>query len=100
MFHILLALATGERHGYGIMKEALRQSDGRVRLGAGTLYGTLQRLIEAGLVAEAPRAGPRTFNGRHRRYYRITGRGRDALNGDVERMQGLLRAARVLKEAK
>ena len=51
------------------------------------LYGTLQRLIEAGYVAEAPRAGPRMFNGRQRRYYRITQEGRDALNGDVERMQ-------------
>jgi DNA-binding PadR family transcriptional regulator len=99
-FHILLALATGDRHGYAIMKETLRLSEGRVRLGAGTLYGTLQRLIEAGLVAEAPRAGPRTINGRYRRYYRITPRGRDALHGDVERLQSLVRAARVLKEAK
>ena len=60
VFHVLLALATGDRHGYGIMKEALRQSDGRVRLGAGTLYGTLQRLIENGWVAipDAPGLGP------------------------------------------
>jgi len=99
VFHILLALATGDRHGYGIMKEVLRQSDGRVRLGAGTLYGTLQRLIESGHVAEAPRAGPRTFNGRSRRYYRITVKGRDALNGDVARLQSLLKAARVLRAA-
>lgn len=100
VFHILLALATGDRHGYAIMKESLRQSEGTVRLGAGTLYGTLQRLIEAGYVAEAPRAGPRMFNGRQRRYYRITPEGRDALNGDVERMQGLVRAARVLRAAR
>lgn len=100
VFHVLLALATGDRHGYGIMKEALRLSEGRVRLGAGTLYGTLQRLIDAGYVAEAPRAGPRTINGRYRRYYRITAKGRGALDGDVARLQSLLRAARVLKEAK
>lgn len=100
VFHILLALATADRHGYAIMKEALRLSDGRVRLGAGTLYGTLQRLIEAGWVTEAPRAGPRLFNGRQRRYYRITASGRDALNGDVARLQALVRAARVLKGTK
>lgn len=99
-FHILLSLATSDRHGYGIMKEVLRLSDGQARLGAGTLYGTLQRLIEAGFAAEAPRAGPRTINGRHRRYYRITTKGREALHGDVARLQSLVRAARVLKEAK
>ena len=100
VFHILLALATGERHGYGILKEALDQSEGRVRLGAGTLYGSLQRLIEAGWVTEAPGAGPRTFNGRYRRYYRITSKGRKALDAEVVRLQSTLRAARVLKEAK
>jgi DNA-binding PadR family transcriptional regulator len=100
VFHILLALATGDRHGYAIMKDVLAHSEGRVRMGAGTLYGTLQRLIEAGWVAEAPRAGPKMFNGRARRYYRITTKGRNALNGDVERLQSTLRAARVLKEAK
>lgn len=100
VFHILLALATGDRHGYAIMKDVLAHSEGRVRLGAGTLYGTLQRLIEAGWVAEAPRAGPRMFNGRQRRYYRITTKGRNALDGDVARLQSALRAARVLKEAK
>jgi DNA-binding PadR family transcriptional regulator len=100
VFHVLLALATSDRHGYGIMKEVLRQSGGEIRLGAGTIYGTLQRLIESGLAAEAPRAGPRTINGRSRRYYRITPKGRDALNGDVARLQSLVRAARVLKEAK
>jgi len=97
VFHILLALATGDRHGYAIMKEAHRLSDGGVRLGAGTLYGTLQRLIDLEWVAESPRAGPRTLNGRHRRYYRITTKGRAALNGDVERLRALVRAARVLK---
>ena len=100
VFHILLALASGARHGYAVMKEALRQSEGRVRLGAGTLYGTLQRLIEAGWVVEAPRAGPRTFNGRPRRYYRITAKGRDALDGDVQRLEALVRAARALKGAR
>lgn len=100
VFHILLALTGGDRHGYGIMKEVLRQSDGAVRLGAGTIYGTLQRSIEAGWVAEAPRAGPRTVAGRARRYYRLTAKGRDALNADVRRLEALVRAARGLKEVR
>jgi len=100
VFHILLALAAGERHGYGVMKDVLRQSDGAVRLGAGTIYGTLQRLIEAGWVVEAPRAGPKTVDGRARRYYRITAKGRDALNADVARLESLVRAARGLKEVR
>jgi DNA-binding PadR family transcriptional regulator len=100
VFHILLALAAGDRHGYGVMKDVLRQSDGAVRLGAGTIYGTLQRLIEAGLAVEAPRAGPKTVDGRARRYYRITAKGRDALQADVARLESLVRAARGLKEAR
>jgi DNA-binding PadR family transcriptional regulator len=100
VFHILLALAAGDRHGYGVMKDVLRQSDGAVRLGAGTIYGTLQRLIEAGLTVEAPRAGPKTVDGRARRYYRITAKGRDALQADVARLESLVRAARGLKEAR
>ena len=98
VFHILLALASGDRHGYGVMKEVLRLSDGEVRIGPGTLYGTLQRLIEAGLVVEAPRAGPRTVDGRARRYYRITSKGRQALDQDVQRLEALVRAARAIKE--
>jgi DNA-binding PadR family transcriptional regulator len=98
VFHILLALASGDRHGYGIMKDVLRQSGGEVRLGAGTIYGTLQRLIESGWVVEAPRAGPRLVAGRARRYYRLTSKGRDALHADVRRLEGLVRAARGLKE--
>jgi DNA-binding PadR family transcriptional regulator len=97
-FHILLALSAGERHGYAIMKEVLRLSDGEVQVGPGTLYGTLQRLIENGWVAEAPRAGPRTVAGRARRYYRITGKGRQALEQDVARLEALVRAARAIKE--
>ena len=97
-FHILLALAGGERHGYAVMKEVLRLSDGRTRIGPGTLYGTLQRLIDTGWVVEAPRAGPRTVDGRARRYYRLTTTGRRALDDDVARLEALLRAARAIKD--
>jgi DNA-binding PadR family transcriptional regulator len=99
VFHVLLALAAGERHGYGVMKDVLVQSDGDVKLGPGTLYGTLQRLIECEWVVEAPRAGPRMVAGRTRRYYRITTKGRSALNGDVARLEGLVRVVRSLKES-
>jgi DNA-binding PadR family transcriptional regulator len=98
VFHILLALASGERHGYGIMKEVLRQSDGETRIGPGTLYGTLQRLIESDWVVEAPRAGPRTVDGRARRYYCLTSAGKRALDEDVVRLESLLRVARAVKE--
>lgn len=97
-FHILLALAGGERHGYAVMKDVLRLSDGRTRIGPGTLYGTLQRLIDTGWVVEAPRAGPRTVDGRARRYYRLTTTGRRALDDDVARLEALLRAARAIKD--
>ncbi len=72
VFHILLALAQGERHGYGILKDVLEQTDGDVRLGPGTLYGTLQRLMEAGLVEEVPGIAPDADHDSRRRYYRIT----------------------------
>lgn len=98
VFHVLLALGSGDRHGYGIMKDVLQQSDGHVKLGPGTLYGTLERLIETGLVEEAPRAGPRTVDGRARRYFRITRKGRSALDGDVARLEQLMRTMRTLKE--
>jgi DNA-binding PadR family transcriptional regulator len=98
-FHILLALAAGERHGYAVMKEVSRLSDGAVAIGPGTLYGTLQRLMESGWVVEAPRAGPRTVEGRARRYYRLTTKGRQALDEEVKRLEALVRAARALREA-
>ncbi len=94
VFHILLALAQGERHGYGILKDVLEQTDGDVRLGPGTLYGTLQRLMEAGLVEEVPDIAPEADHDARRRYYRITRAGRRALGADVERMDSLVRTAR------
>ena len=99
VFHVLLALSTADRHGYGIMKEAARLSDGQVHLGAGTIYGTLQRLVESGWVSESRRSGPVLVEGRARRYYRLTAKGRDVLNAEVRRLEGLLRAVRGLKEA-
>ena len=91
VFHILLALAQEDRHGYGILKEVLRLTDRQVRLGPGTLYGTLQRLMDQGLVEETARA---SASDERRRYYRLTRKGRRALHDEVARMDMLLRTAR------
>lgn len=91
VFHILLALAGGKRHGYAISKEVARQTDGQVRMGPGTLYGTLQRLLDQGCVDVVE--GPNDTDER-RRYYRLNGLGRRALEAEVKRMDSLVRAAR------
>jgi DNA-binding PadR family transcriptional regulator len=92
VFHILLALADCERHGYGIGKEVFRQTDGTVRMGPGTIYGTLQRLLDQDWVSVSK--GPSDGDTR-RRYYRLTRLGKRALEEEVERMDALVRAARL-----
>jgi DNA-binding PadR family transcriptional regulator len=94
VFHILLALADRERHGYGIMQEVSARTDGKVILGPGTLYGTINRLLEAGLIKESEERSDPDLNDERRRYYRITGKGRRAAVTEVERFRGLLRLAR------
>jgi len=92
VMHILLALAGGERHGYAILKEVLLQTNNQVRLGPGTLYGTLQRLMECGWVDETD--GPGGVPDERRRYYRLSRSGREALRAEVERLDALVRGAR------
>jgi len=91
VMHVLLSLGGGQKHGYGILKDVLRQSEGRVRLGPGTIYSTLQRLMELGWVEEAD--APATVDER-RKYYRLTRGGREALHAEVERLEAIVRAAR------
>jgi DNA-binding PadR family transcriptional regulator len=91
---VLLALADGERHGYGIMLEVRERTGGKVRLGPGTLYGAIKRLKDAGVIAESPaRPDPETDDER-RCYYRLTGFGRAALAAEIARLDGLVRDAR------
>ncbi len=90
--HVLLALAGGERHGYAILKDVEQHGGSRLRFGPGTIYGTLQRLMEAGWVEEA--AAPDAAVDQRRRYYRMTRSGRDALRVEVDRLGALLDAAR------
>jgi DNA-binding PadR family transcriptional regulator len=91
VLHVLLALAEGERHGYAIAQEAERVSEGRVRLGSGTLYGSIQRMLALGLIAEA--AGQASGGDERRRYYRLTPFGRRVLETEAARLQALVALA-------
>jgi len=90
--YILLALAGEERHGYGIMLEAARQSSGAYKPGPGTLYDNLRKLIEQGMIEESHKA-PATEDPR-RRYYRLTSFGRRVLAADIERLEAVVREAK------
>lgn len=92
VFHILLALAEGERHGYAIMREVADQTDGRMRLGPGTLYGSIRRLLAEGLIEESE-ARP-DLDDERRRYYRLTAFGRKVAEAEAARLQALTRTAR------
>ena len=95
VFHILLALSDSERHGYGISKEVAARTDGAVRLGPGTLYGTLTRLLAADLVAETAPPDPRaTASDHRRRYYRLTPLGRAVARAEARRLADLVSVAR------
>jgi|SRR6185437_4119577 len=101
VFHILLALADGEKHGYGIMLDVAESTGGKVKLGPGTLYGTINRMLEAALIEESGERSDPDLNEERRRYYRITRNGRRAASAEAERLADLVRLAwakRVLKE--
>jgi DNA-binding PadR family transcriptional regulator len=94
--HILLALADEERHGYGIMLEVARLTAG-TRMGPGTLYGTLKRLLAARLIEEADERPDPELDDERRRYYRVTKLGRDVLRAESSRISVLLNAAKAKK---
>jgi DNA-binding PadR family transcriptional regulator len=104
--HILLALAGGNLHGYGIIKEVTRNSDGHYRLGPGTLYDNLKKLMEAGLVADAATSSsskrkPVSSKEDDRRFYTLTKDGKNALAAEVDRLQSVVREAKLrLQEAR
>lgn len=93
-FHILLALARGERHGYGIMREVERLSDGAMRLGPGTLYRTLKDLLDAGLIAESGERPDPAHDDERRRYYTLTEAGQRAALAETRRLARLVERAR------
>ena len=92
--NVLLALADGERHGYGIMLEVRERTGGRVRLGPGTLYGAIKRLKEGGMIEESEERPDPEADDERRRYYLLSGFGGEVLAAEVERLDGLVRAAR------
>jgi len=94
-FHIMLALAGGEQHGYGIMQEVLERTGGKVRLWPATLYGSIKRLIEADLIEESNERPKPELDDARRRYYRLTNLGRRVLDAECERLQELVRTIRV-----
>lgn len=97
MFHILLALADGEKHGYAILKEVARRTADKVKLSAGTLYGNLSRLEGGGLIAESNRRPDVGLDDERRRYYRLTEFGRAVAVAEAERMEQALVQARAKK---
>jgi DNA-binding PadR family transcriptional regulator len=94
-FHIMLSLAGGEQHGYGIMQEVLNRTTGKVRLWPATLYGSIKRLIEAELIEESDERPAPEFDDARRRYYRLTPLGKRVLDAECERLQELVRTIRV-----
>lgn len=92
-FHILLALAAGDRHGYGIIQDVEARTDGALRLSPGTLYQTIQRLLEQGLIVE-PKRRADSPDGPPRRYYRITPFGTRVARAETRRLTQLVRLAR------
>lgn len=95
-FQILLALAGEDMHGYGIMRQVEEQTSGRMRLGPGTLYSSIQALVEEKLIEEVSRDGSGP-NEERRRYYHLTSAGRKLARSEAERMAGTLRVARARK---
>jgi DNA-binding PadR family transcriptional regulator len=94
VLHILLALADGSKHGYGIMQEVEIISDGRAKMGPGTLYGSIKRMLTAGLIEETGDRPAPEFDDERRRYYKLTGFGRGVLAEEAHRLSDLVRVAR------
>jgi DNA-binding PadR family transcriptional regulator len=97
VFHILLTLADGEAHGYAMMREVTRRSAGSVRLGPGTLYGAIGRLLEDGIIEESEERPDPEMDDTRRRYYRLTKLGGSVLAAETERLADLVKAARSTK---
>jgi DNA-binding PadR family transcriptional regulator len=94
-FHIMLSLASGEQHGYGIMQDVLNRTTGKVHLWPATLYGSIKRLIEAELIEESDERPAPELDDARRRYYRLTPLGKCVLEAECERLQELVRTIRL-----
>lgn len=94
MFHVLLALADGEKHGYAIIKEVRRRTDGEVRLSAGTLYAVVKRLLADGWIVESDERPDPALDDERRRYYRLSDYGRRVAIAEARRLEQVLGMAR------
>ena len=93
VFHMLLALSGGERHGYALKREILRRTEGKLNLAAGALYGSINRMLEQGLIEESGERPDPHLDDERRRYYRITPLGRRVAQAEAARLQELVRLA-------
>lgn len=93
VFHILLTLADGEKHGYAIMREVKSRTGGAMRMGPGTLYGSIQRMLKDDLIVELRDRADPTHGEERRRYYRLTDFGRQVLRAEAQRLEHLVRIA-------
>ena len=94
VFNILLALADGEKHGYGIMQEVETNTKGQVLMGPGTLYGSIKRMLQAGLIEESDERADPDMDDQRRKYYKLTNLGRRVLNMEAERLASQVMIAR------
>jgi DNA-binding PadR family transcriptional regulator len=94
VFHILVALADSDRHGYSIMQDVSARTDGKVRLSAGTLYSAIRRMLEQGLIEELRESPDPESDDERRRYYRLTRLGRDVATAEAKRLTDMLSQAR------
>ena len=93
VFHILLALANQERHGYGIMQEVMAMTQNQVRMGPGTLYGSIKRMLQANLIEESDERPDPELDDERRRYYRLTDLGQRVLAAEAQRLSTLMDVA-------
>jgi DNA-binding PadR family transcriptional regulator len=93
VYHILLALADGEKHGYAIMKDVESQSSGSLKMGPGTLYGSIKRMLAAGLIAESGLRPDPALDDERRRYYRLSGLGEQVVAAESRRLATLVQVA-------
>jgi DNA-binding PadR family transcriptional regulator len=94
VFHILLALADAERHGYAIMDHVAQTTDGQIKMGPGTLYGTIKRLLSGGLIEESAERPDPEMDDERRRYYRLTRFGQRVMEAEAQRYAKLVKLAR------
>ncbi|MGH2478425.1 MAG: PadR family transcriptional regulator [Ktedonobacteraceae bacterium] len=94
VFHILLALADGERHGYSIMQEIAAQTDGNLRIGPTTLYRSIKQMLEGGLIVEVAERPDAALDDERRRYYQLTTSGRQVASAEALRLEQALNVAR------